>query len=126
MKVKSSKAKGRRLQDWVRTALINILDIPHQDIKCAIMGEGGIDVNIHHSSLSKFPYNIECKNVERINIWKAWEQCCKHKGQGHPLLFLSKNRHSPLIVIDATHFIGLYINGRDKQNKSRNSNPRNS
>lgn len=126
MKTRSLKAKGRRLQDWVRTALINVLDINQADIKCAIMGEGGIDVNIHPSSLSKFPYNIECKNVERINIWKAWEQCCNHKGQGHPLLFLSKNRHAPLILVDANHFIGLYINGRGKQNKSRNSKSRNS
>ncbi len=114
MKIKSSKAKGRRLQDWMRDALKSRLGIPDTDVRCALMGEGGTDVKIHSKSLSKFPYNIECKNVERLNIWKAWEQCTKHNGAGHPLLVLSKNRRNPLIIVDAEHFIGLYKNGRSK------------
>ena len=117
MKTKSLKAKGRRLQNKIRELLINELDIPAHDIDVAIMGEGGVDVKIHSSSLHKFPYAIECKNVERINIWKAWEQAEAHvlKGdssaQSHPLLIFSKNRHTPLAVLDVEHLIGLYKNG---------------
>ena len=44
--VRSRKAKGRRLQNWVRDALL--CAFPNvkkdEDVCCAIMGESGVDV----------------------------------------------------------------------------------
>ena len=49
MKTSSAKAKGRKLQDWVRKKLIEYLDEDHthdlkEEITTAIMGEHGADV----------------------------------------------------------------------------------
>ena len=43
---KSGKAKGRRLQNWVRDQLKLILYLTDDDLKCALMGEGGADVKL--------------------------------------------------------------------------------
>ena len=45
MKTRSRKAKGRRLQNWVRDELLSLFtNLSNDDIYCAIMGESGADV----------------------------------------------------------------------------------
>ena len=45
MKIRSRKAKGRRLQNWVRDELLSLFtNLSDDDIYCAIMGESGADV----------------------------------------------------------------------------------
>ncbi|KKM85031.1 hypothetical protein LCGC14_1293290 [marine sediment metagenome] len=46
MQTKSAKAKGRRLQNWVRDELFLALKISFDDITTAIMGESGADVRL--------------------------------------------------------------------------------
>lgn len=109
MKTKSAKAKGRRLQNWMKEKLIQTFNLKDEDVRTAVMGEAGADVVLAPSVRSLFPYNIECKNVERLNIWKAWEQACREeRGNLKAILVVSKNRHTPLVVCDAKHFIQLH------------------
>ena len=44
MKAQSAKAKGRRLQQWVRNQLIEQLDVHPEDIESRSMGAGGEDL----------------------------------------------------------------------------------
>ena len=44
MKTQSAKAKGRKLQQWVRTQLIEQLDVHPEDIESRSMGAGGEDL----------------------------------------------------------------------------------
>ena len=45
MKVRSRKAKGRKLQDWVGSSLRGLFPtLTNDDIRTAIMGESGADV----------------------------------------------------------------------------------
>ena len=44
MKTQSAKAKGRRLQQWVRNLLIEELEIHPEDIESRSMGAGGEDL----------------------------------------------------------------------------------
>lgn len=110
MKTSSCKAKGRRLQDWVRDQLIKI-GLNPDDIKCAIMGESGADVRLFGDAKKAFPYNVECKNVERVNIWEAYNQATTH-GDGQPLVIIKRNHHKPLAVIEADHFFELVNQNR--------------
>ena len=71
MKAQSAKAKGRRLQQWVRNQLIEQLDVHPEDIESRSMGAGGEDLIMARAARQKFPYSIECKNVEKLNIWEA-------------------------------------------------------
>ena len=44
MKTQSVKAKGRRLQQWVRDLLIEELEIHPEDVESRSMGVGGEDL----------------------------------------------------------------------------------
>ena len=61
---RSRKAKGRRLQNWVRDSLRGLfLALTDDDIKVAIMGDRGADVKLSKKAKKVFPYDIECKNT---------------------------------------------------------------
>ena len=68
------ESKGRRLQQWVRDLLIEKLEVHPEDIESRSMGAGGEDLIMSRSAREKFPYSIECKNQESLNIWKSYEQ----------------------------------------------------
>ena len=72
MKTQSAKAKGRKLQQWTRDRLVESLNIHPEDIKSTSMGAGGEDVIMARAARQKFPYSIECKNQEKINIWSSY------------------------------------------------------
>ena len=107
MKPQSAKAKGRKLQQWVRDKLIEEFDIHPEDIKSTSMGAGGEDVTMARAARQKFPFSIECKSVERLNVWDAYEQACANAGGYEPLVVMKKNRKKPLVVMDAESFIKL-------------------
>ena len=44
MKTQSAKAKGRRLQQWMRELLIEKLDVHPEDVESRSMGAGGEDL----------------------------------------------------------------------------------
>ena len=69
------------------------------------MGAGGEDLIMARDARKKFPFSIECKNVERLNVWDAYEQAIANSGNNEPILFMKKNRKKPLVVVDAEWFI---------------------
>ena len=105
MKASSAKAKGRNLQKWVREMLIEILDVHPEDIESRSMGAGGEDLIMARAARQKFPYSIECKNVQKLNVWEAYEQAKANCGDYEPLVVMKKNNKKPLVVIDAEFFI---------------------
>ena len=107
MKTQSRKAKGRRLQQQFRELLIEKLDIDPEDIESRSMGAGGEDLIMSKAARTKFPYSIECKNQERMNIWSAWEQANGNKGMYEPLVVIKKNGVRPLVVLDAENFLEM-------------------
>ena len=115
MKTQSRKAKGRRLQNQFMQLLIEKLDIDPEDIESRSMRAGGEDLIMSKAARNKFPYSVECKNQERMNIWSAWEQANNNKGIYEPLVVIKKNGVNPLIVVDAENFLEMikgFNNGR--------------
>ena len=107
MKTQSRKAKGRRLQQQFMQLLIEKLDIDPEDIESRSMGAGGEDLIMSKAARTKFPYSIECKNQESLNIWKAWEQANGNKGIYEPMVVIKKNGVRPLVVLDAENFLEM-------------------
>ena len=107
MKPSSCKAKGRVLQDWIRIKLMEEFDIHEDDIKTAVMGESGEDIKMARAAREKFPFSIEAKNVEKLNVWQAYEQAQENSGKYEPIVIMKKNRKKPLVVMDAESFIKL-------------------
>ena len=72
------------------------------------MGESGEDLKMARAAREKFPLSIECKNVEKLNVWQAYDQACENSGEYEPVLIMKKNRKKPLVVVDAEYFIKLF------------------
>jgi len=108
MKTQSAKAKGRRLQQEFRKLLIEELNIHPEDIESRSMGAGGEDLIMARAAREKFPYSIEAKNVEKLNVWSAYEQAESNKGNYEPIVVMRKNNKKALVVIDAEYFVKLH------------------
>jgi hypothetical protein len=108
MRPQSAKAKGRRLQQWVRDQLIEALDIHPEDIESRSMGAGGEDLIMARAAREKFPHSVECKNVEKLNVWDSYEQAQANSGDYEPIVIMKKNGKKPLVVVDAEYFIRMY------------------
>ena len=105
---KTAKAKGRRLQQLVVKKLLLLLPgVQPDDIQSRSMGANGEDIMLSPYARSKFPYSVECKNQEKINLWKAWEQTQGNAEDYQPLLIVGKNNTKPLAVVDLDYFLNL-------------------
>ena len=104
----SAKNKGRTLQKWTIQKLIDILNIHPEDIENRSMGAGGEDVIMSRAARDKFPFSIECKNQEAINVWASYEQSKANCGNYEPIVIIKRRAQKrPLIVLDAETFIKL-------------------
>ena len=108
MKTQSAKAKGRRLQQWFRDLLIEKLNIHEEDIESRSMGAGGEELIMARAAREKFPYSIECKNQEALNIWKSYDQAKENSGKYEPIVVLKRNNTKPLVLVDADYFVRLH------------------
>ena len=106
---KSSKAKGRKLQNMVRDALRDAFpSLEEDDIKSQTMGMTGEDIVLSPAARKLIPYSFECKNVERLQFWSSVEQCeVNCKKELTPVLIVKKNRKDPYACIPIETFITI-------------------
>ena len=107
MRPQSAKAKGRRLQQQFRELLIETLGIHPEDIENRSMGAGGEDLIMARAAREKFPFSIECKNQEKLNVWDAYKQASEKPKDYEPIVVMKKNNHKTLVVLDAEKFVKL-------------------
>jgi hypothetical protein len=109
MKPRSAKAKGRRFQSEVKELILESFPLLEpDDVKPAIMGESGEDIKLSPAARKLFPYAVECKNTEKLNIWSALEQAeANAKNQNTPLLFFKRNRSKAYVAMEADHLFEL-------------------
>jgi|TARA_A100001011_G_scaffold396321_1_gene493858 hypothetical protein len=108
MKTQSAKAKGRRLQQQFRDLLIEELGIHPEDIESRSMGAGGEDLIMARAAREKFPYSIECKNQEKLNLWESYKQATENSKDYEPIVVIKKNNHKKLVIVDAEYFVKLH------------------
>ena len=108
MKTQSAKAKGRKLQQWMRNLLIEKLEVHPEDIESRSMGAGGEDLIMARAAREKFPMSIECKNQEKVNVWEAYKQAEDNSGKYEPVVIIKRNKAKPLVVVDAEYFVSLF------------------
>lgn len=106
MKPSSAKRKGRRLQQWVRNRLLTLVPtLGDNDVVSRSSGAGGTDLILSPAAFARFPFAVECKNVEQLNVWAAYAQAEANCDGGMPLVVISRNRKAPLVVVDAEWFL---------------------
>ena len=110
MKPSSCKAKGRRLQQQIVADLRRAFEtqLDEDDLRSTGMGQHGEDVQLSAAARRLIPFSFEAKNVERVNLWQAWEQCATNCAPAHaPCVVLKRNHVAPLAVIEWTAFVDL-------------------
>jgi len=108
VKSRSAKNKGKRLQNTVRDILLETFNtLEPDDIKSAVMGDSGEDVQLSPAARKLIPYSIECKNQEKLNIWSSLEQAEKNSGDSKPVLIFKRNRSKTYAVLEIEDFIKL-------------------
>lgn len=83
----------------------SILDtFPHlggDDVVSTSMGAGGEDVRLSPLARSAVPLSIECKCVERLNVWACIEQAARNApNDATPCVVFSRNRASTYAVVE--------------------------
>ena len=83
MLTSSAKAKGRRACQKLREEILNAFpELQPKDIRVTPSGVTGEDLLLSPKAEQVFPYVIEVKSQEKLNVWKALEQARSHNKSG--------------------------------------------
>ena len=109
MKPQSAKSKGRRFQQDVSRRIAEAFDLEPEDVRSTSMGASGEDLLLSPLAFKSFPYYVECKNVEKLNVWKALEQAEQgaSKSKGEPIVVFKRNHSKAYVALDFDHFVSL-------------------
>ena len=108
MKSRSAKNKGKRLQNQVRDLILEkFQQLEEDDVRSTTMGDSGEDILLSPAARKLFPFSVECKNQEKVNVWEAYAQASSNCKGYEPLVVIKRNRHKPLVLMDAEEFVKL-------------------
>lgn len=97
MKIRSGKAKGRRACVETRDAILKHSPDLEGHVIIPTGSVIGRDLILSPTALLKYPFALECKNTERLDIWAALKQAQSHvKNSSEIPLLTFKRNHSDL------------------------------
>ena len=116
IKVSSRKAKGRNLQKWAVEKIAKLLDyeLPENKdeshIRSREMGQPGVDVVLSKKAKQRFPFAVECKAHEKINLSEFMKQAKANCNEFLSPLLIVKNKtlSEPLLIMEWNTFGQLY------------------
>jgi hypothetical protein len=94
VKPKSAKAKGRRLSTKAKDIVLKYLTwLKPDDVRVTPSGVTGPDLQLSPAAQQWFPFAVECKNQESLNIWEALAQATVHADgtKLKPIVVFSRN-----------------------------------
>ncbi len=111
-----SKNKGGAFQLWMAGKIAELFDMEwdnqddHSPIKTRSMGSNGNDLIMQNPLYDLFPYDVECKDVESLQVPIAIEQAKANTKAGRHWLVAWKNSQfdEPVVIISWTAFKSLW------------------
>ena len=109
MKARSAKNKGKRLQNKVRDLILEKFNkqLEPDDVRSITMGDSGEDILLSPAARRLFPFSVECKNQEKLNIWSALEQAEDNSNNHIPLVVFKRNRTKTYAVLEFDSLLKL-------------------
>ena len=109
MKPRSAKNKGKRLQNKIRDLILEKFDskLEPDDVRSITMGDSGEDILLSPAARKVFPFSVECKNQEKLNIWEALDQADGNSGKHTPLVIFKRNRTKTYAVLEFNKLLEL-------------------
>lgn len=122
--VKSRKAKGRRLQNYVCTTLFDSFrevspSLEPDDVKSQTMGMCGEDIVLSPAAQKLIRYSFECKNQERLDLWGSLQQAEDNCNDRMPVLVFKRNRSNTYAALPFEELIRLMKNDARSGTKSK-------
>lgn len=71
------------------------------------MGMPGEDIVLSPAARKLIPYSFECKNKERLDLWKSLEQAADNCEGRAPVLIIKRNRSGVYAVVQLNTFFDL-------------------
>jgi hypothetical protein len=104
---KSAKAKGRNLQKVVAEIIQKKFGLESRDVVSTPASVVGEDLLLSKKAKKAFPYSVEIKNQERLNIYKAIEQSKSNAGNRIPLVIFKRNRDEIYVCFELKRFLEM-------------------
>lgn len=120
---KAGKAKARVLQNAIAENIRDRFRLDLEDVKPAIMGEQGIDIKLSTKARQLFPFAIECKFQEKLDLWQAIEQAAINgeKEKLIPLLAFKRSRSKVYAVLEFDDLMKIITNNRSTDNDGQDN-----
>lgn len=106
MRPASAKAKGRKFQQAIAADIRRTFLLDSADAVSRPMGSGGDDIMLSAAARARFPFAVECKHVEALNLWTAFAQVVK-RATATPLLVFRRNHSEPMVALRWVDFLAL-------------------
>ena len=119
IKVSSAKAKGRRLQQWVRDYLhSNLKGVEKDDVTSTPGGVNGPDIGLSPIARKLFPWTVECKSRSSFSVYEALEQAERNLIKNtKPIAILKGDRKQPLALLYAEDLLEILTCSMTKKKK---------
>lgn len=117
IKTSSAKGKGRNLQYWVCERIAEMFGIKfvQSDDECLVqsrpMGQHSVDIILRGELKKKFPFSIECKAQETLNITEWIRQARENELPDTRWMLIFKKQtlgSKPIICLDFETFLQHY------------------
>jgi hypothetical protein len=115
MKPRSAKAKGRRFTADIAEMIKEEFDLSENDVKAMPTSVHGADLWLSTAALKRFPFAIEAKNVQTLNIWGALRQAVSHAlgTKLFPIVIFRRNHSETYCAIHFNDFVEIVKRGLD-------------
>ncbi len=109
MGIRFNKRKGNKLQRQVVKAILDFFpSLSKEDVISCPPSVHGVDIILSDKAKEVFPYQIECKNLERMKyLWDMYEYAENIKGEGKTVLITKRNQKPPLVVMHYADWLEL-------------------
>jgi len=71
------------------------------------MGVTGSDIVLSEAAAKAFPYSVECKNQEKLNIWSALDQSAQENRGELSLVIFKRNRSKVYVALELDDFMNI-------------------
>lgn len=100
MKSRSCKAKGRRVLIELRELILQTFpQLEADDVLIHPTSVGGEDLKLSPAARRLFPFSVEGKNQQKLNIWAALAQATDNANGHTPAVVFRRNHHAPWVAI---------------------------
>jgi len=102
----SAKLRGRLLQKDTVEIIKDHTGLTDYDIRSRAASVNGMDIELtSENGLFKWPFSVECKNQQSIQIWSAYKQACDNANGLTPLVVFKRNLSEIMCCLTFSDFL---------------------